>query len=85
MSSRQPEDYKLEHSLSENYSKEVKGEVSIYMIFGKGLRAIKYILVEGCYNLGGADILVNGFSAFLSIGRCKKLGSQNFLLKYLTI
>ena len=54
------------------------------MIFGKGLRAIKYILVEGCYNLVGADILLNGFSAFLSMGRCKKLGSQNFLLKYLS-
>ena len=55
------------------------------MIFGKGLHAIKYILVEGCYNLVGADILLNGFSAFLSMGRCKKLGSQNFLLKYLTV
>ena len=55
------------------------------MIFGKALCAIKYILVKGCYNLGRADILVNGFSAFLSMGRHKKLGSQNFLLIYLTI
>lgn len=44
------------------------------MIFGKALYAIKYILVEGCYNLGRADILVNGFSAFLLRGRCNKLG-----------
>ena len=42
------------------------------MIFGKGLRAIKYILVEGCYNLVGADILLNGFSAFLSMRKMKE-------------
>ena len=59
----------MEGSLSESYSKKVKGEVGMYMIFGEGLCAIKCSLVEGCYNLGGADILVNGFSAFLSMGR----------------
>ena len=58
-------------SLSESYSKKVKGEVSTHMTFGEGLCAVKCGLVDGRYNLGAADILVNGFSAFLSIGRTR--------------
>ena len=41
------------------------------------------ILVEGdCYSRG-PDIFISGFSAFLSVGRCRKLGSWDSLLKRL--
>ena len=31
----------------------------------------------GYCSLGGLDILINGFSAFLSLGRCKKQFTKN--------
>ena len=34
-----------------------------------------HISVEGCYQSQGSDISVNDFSAFLSMGQCKNLGS----------
>lgn len=43
--------------------------------------ASRNILVEGCCWSQGTDVLVNGFSAFLRMGRCKNWGSWHFLLK----
>ena len=72
----QPEDYKLGDSLSEsseNCSEKVKAEASIYVILVKGY--MKSITLVGYCYLRGTNILVNGFSAFLSVRRCKKPGS----------
>ena len=54
-----------------------KGKGQNIYDFGKGVHAIKmvHILVEGYYCSRGTDILVNGFSASLSMGTCEKLGS----------
>ena len=55
---------------------------SVYMwLWWRGTCKQGHILVESDYSLGGASILVQSFSAFLSMRRCKKLGSQDFLLQ----
>ena len=70
-------DYSQGNSLSEN-SEELlqrgKGEVSLYVILAKGAYQA-HVLVEGCCSSQGIDILVNGFSALLSMGRCRNLDS----------
>ena len=40
-----------------------------------------HIPVEGCWLSRGTDISVNDFSAFLGMGRCKNLRTENFFLK----
>ena len=65
---------------SEDCSEEVKRPG--YMWFWqRGTCSQAHILVKGyCYSQG-TDSLVNGVSAFLSMRRCEKLDSKNFLLK----
>ena len=59
-----------------NCSSEIRGEVSVYGILMKGdARSQAHMLAEECYWSLGADISVNGFSAFLDRRRGKKLGS----------
>ena len=74
----QPEDYNLGDSLSEScedYSKEVRGEASIYVTLTKGYMQSGTHLGRRLLHSRGTDILVNVFSAFLSMGRCRKLDS----------
>lgn len=55
---------------------------SVYVWFGsRGTCSQTHILVEGYCYLKGTDNLVNSFSALLSTGRGKKLGSWKCLLE----
>lgn len=58
-----------------NCSKDVREEVRIYIILVKGYMLIKHVSIEGCYWSQGTNVLVIGFSAFLSMKKRKKLGS----------
>lgn len=40
----------------------------------RGMCSQARVLVEGYSDPRGTDILVNGFNAFVSLGRCEKLG-----------
>lgn len=75
------EDYSQTGSISalRNCSKEARGKVSICVILVKRYCTQAHLLVAGYCYLQGTDILVIGLSAFLSVGRCKKLGLQNLL------
>ena len=72
----QPEDYNLGDGLSEEALRMFQrgnGGGQDVCDLGEGVCA--HILVEVyCYSKG-IDTLVNGFSVFPSMGRCKKLGS----------
>jgi len=62
-----------------NCSKEIRGEVSIYVVLvwrGRGgdMCSQVHILAEGCCPSPGACVAVNDFSAFLDMRRCKNLG-----------
>lgn len=64
--------------ISENCSNEVKREANIYGTLVKGVHAIEHISQYRVVQVQGTDILVNSFSTFLSVGRCKNMGSENF-------
>ena len=77
------EDYSPGDRLSESSEQLLRrgGEqVSTYVILEKGVCNQAHILVENYCWSQGTVILVNDFSAFLSMGRCRKLGSQKSLL-----
>lgn len=74
------EDYSLRHSLSDNSEKlpwKGKEKVRIHVILMRGTSNQAHSSVEGCCWSQRTDTLVNCFSAFLSIGRCKNTDSQN--------
>ena len=75
----------MEQSLesSENCSEEVRWEASMYVRLSKGSLQSEHILVKVYCSSGKINILVNSLSAFLNMGRCKKMGSLKFLLKKL--
>ena len=57
----------------------------MYVILWEGTCNQALILAEGYCYLRGTGIFINHFSAFISMGRCKKLGSQNLhkILNYM--
>lgn len=60
---------------SENCSKEVKAEANICVILTKRYMKSRTYLSRRLLLFIRIDILVNGFHAFRSIRKCKKLGS----------
>ena len=81
----QTEDYDPGDSLSEsseNSSKRIREEGQYLCDFGEGGTCNQtHISVEGCCYTQGIDILINEFSAFLSMGNPRIQVHKKFLLK----